>query len=214
MSKPSSRAEAKALGEKWYFTGQPCKHGHIEDRLTSDGKCRECGNEKVRARDRESENARMREARARDPEAAREKDRQYRLENLEERRAYERAWSAANPDKIKAKHRKRYDADPDKQKARCAPYGRVTQARRRSRARESSEHYTLADVESLYDKQHGNCAACHSKLNGVYHVDHVIPLKRGGNNSRRNIQILCPPCNMEKSAKDPIDFMRSKGLLL
>jgi len=36
------KAEAKAKGKKWYFTGLPCKYGHIEDRLVSNGKCREC----------------------------------------------------------------------------------------------------------------------------------------------------------------------------
>ncbi|WP_065751057.1 phospholipase D family protein [Bradyrhizobium paxllaeri] len=36
------RAEAKAEGKKWYFTGEPCIYGHVEDRLVSNGKCREC----------------------------------------------------------------------------------------------------------------------------------------------------------------------------
>src|SRR6266851_1515256 len=36
------RKEANALGRKWYFTGEPCIYGHIEDRLVSNGKCREC----------------------------------------------------------------------------------------------------------------------------------------------------------------------------
>lgn len=36
------RAEAKAKGKKWYFTGEPCIYGHVEDRLVSNGKCREC----------------------------------------------------------------------------------------------------------------------------------------------------------------------------
>jgi hypothetical protein len=36
------RKEAIAKGRKWYFTGEPCKYGHIKDRLVSNGKCREC----------------------------------------------------------------------------------------------------------------------------------------------------------------------------
>ena len=36
------RLEAKARGETTYFTGQPCKYGHIDDRFVSNGKCREC----------------------------------------------------------------------------------------------------------------------------------------------------------------------------
>lgn len=36
-----SRAEAKALGLKRYFTGNPCKHGHVAIRLVA-GDCIEC----------------------------------------------------------------------------------------------------------------------------------------------------------------------------
>lgn len=37
-----SRSEAKAKGLKTYFTGKPCKHGHIAIRGTVDGSCRVC----------------------------------------------------------------------------------------------------------------------------------------------------------------------------
>ena len=38
---PKSRAEAKATGAKYYFTGEPCKHGHVAARKTK-GSCIEC----------------------------------------------------------------------------------------------------------------------------------------------------------------------------
>jgi hypothetical protein len=38
---PKSRAEAKAMGAKYYFTGEPCKHGHVAARKTK-GSCVEC----------------------------------------------------------------------------------------------------------------------------------------------------------------------------
>ena len=38
---PKTRAEAKAAGAKYYFTGEPCKHGHIAARKTK-GVCVEC----------------------------------------------------------------------------------------------------------------------------------------------------------------------------
>ena len=38
---PKSRAEAKAAGAKHYFTGEPCKHGHVAPRKTK-GACTEC----------------------------------------------------------------------------------------------------------------------------------------------------------------------------
>ena len=38
---PKTRAEAKAQGAPYYFTGEPCKHGHIAPRKTK-GACVEC----------------------------------------------------------------------------------------------------------------------------------------------------------------------------
>ena len=38
---PKTRAEAKATGAKYYFTGELCKHGHIAPRKTK-GACVEC----------------------------------------------------------------------------------------------------------------------------------------------------------------------------
>jgi hypothetical protein len=38
---PKTRAEAKAAGAAYYFTGEPCKHGHIAPRKTK-GACIEC----------------------------------------------------------------------------------------------------------------------------------------------------------------------------
>ena len=38
---PTNRADAKATGAKYYFTGKPCKQGHIAPRKTK-GACVEC----------------------------------------------------------------------------------------------------------------------------------------------------------------------------
>ena len=38
---PKTRQEAKATGAKYYFTGEPCKHGHVAPRKTK-GSCVEC----------------------------------------------------------------------------------------------------------------------------------------------------------------------------
>ncbi|MCK9369771.1 hypothetical protein M0R04_07695 [Candidatus Dojkabacteria bacterium] len=47
-----SRKEAKALGLNKYFTGKPCKRGHLSERLTSDGCCVVC--KKLRQKSDES----------------------------------------------------------------------------------------------------------------------------------------------------------------
>lgn len=42
MSKIIQRQEARALGLKRYFTGKPCKRGHVTFREVARGNCVEC----------------------------------------------------------------------------------------------------------------------------------------------------------------------------
>lgn len=45
MNKPAAeRGMAKVSGDKFYFTGKPCKHGHVSKRYTGKGTCCECMN--------------------------------------------------------------------------------------------------------------------------------------------------------------------------
>jgi hypothetical protein len=40
----TTRAFAALQNSKRYFTGVPCKHGHVAERFTSSGGCIACGN--------------------------------------------------------------------------------------------------------------------------------------------------------------------------
>ena len=75
------RAEAIALGLKWYFTGKPCKHGHIDLRQVSDKSCKTCG--KIKFAKWEAKNLAKRaqdkrNARLKNPEKYREIAKKYR----------------------------------------------------------------------------------------------------------------------------------------
>jgi 5-methylcytosine-specific restriction endonuclease McrA len=75
--------------------------------------------------------------------------------------------------------------------------------------------HTDAEIISLYQKQKGMCVYCGTSLKKEYHVDHIIALIKGGSNWIHNIQLLCPPCNTSKGAKDPVKWAQEKhGLLL
>lgn len=56
-------------------------------------------------------------------------------------------------------------------------------------------------------KSNSECTYCKSKENLV--IDHIIPIKAGGNNDIENLQILCRSCNAKKGSK--LDFKPSNN---
>lgn len=118
-------------------------------------------------------------------------------------------WLSANPDKAKEAKKLWKQSNPDA--VRLSK--RVTESRRRVRAMEAGGKHTIQQLLELLFKQKHRCAICRCKLT-EYHVDHVMPLAKGGGNGIDNLQILCPPCNRSKNDKDPIEFMQSRGFLL
>lgn len=69
-------------------------------------------------------------------------------------------------------------------------------------------------TQRLLSLQKGKCAICRCSIAHGYHIDHVMPLALGGKHEPSNLQLLCPPCNLRKSAKHPVDYMQEAGFLL
>ena len=86
--------------------------------------------------------------------------------------------------------------------------------RRRALKLNATGIHTKDDVQRQYKSQKGHCYWCNIKVDKVYHVDHVIPLSRGGSNGPENIVISCPTCNMKKNNKLPHEWTGSNGKLL
>ncbi len=93
--------------------------------------------------------------------------------------------------------------------------------RRRSRNKAALGDYTAAQIQALLKKQKHCCyyAACgHVRFQCVkgryiYHIDHVIPLSRGGSNDISNLVLACPTCNLRKNDKLPHEFFEGGRLL-
>jgi hypothetical protein len=67
-------------------------------------------------------------------------------------------------------------------------------------------------IRELYEDQAGICVFCRAPLE-VFEVDHIIPIARGGDNRKENLQLLCKKCNQEKRDKNPAVFMLQKGII-
>lgn len=186
---PSTRAEAKAVGSRVYFTGASCKRGHIAPRFVSDSSCKLC---RSTPEAMEKSRDRSREWHANNRDAANQSRRLWQVDNKERAKKTVRAWSEANK-----------------------PRRRVIRKRRRAIKAGLSQHYTFGELRSLWSSVKHACACCGAQISEkTRHVDHIVALSRGGKNTIDNIQFLCETCNKSKGARDPIDFMRSKGFLL
>jgi 5-methylcytosine-specific restriction endonuclease McrA len=69
-------------------------------------------------------------------------------------------------------------------------------------------------IAKLFLLQRKKCTICRRSIEAGYHVDHITALAKGGKHEPWNIQLLCATCNVRKSAKDPIEYMQSRGYLL
>lgn len=50
------------------------------------------------------------------------------------------------------------------------------------------------------------CVTCGKDIRDGFHIDHVIPRARGGKHLEGNLQLLCPPCNLSKGSRLPIEW--------
>ena len=167
------------------------------------------------------------------PFSAFDRDERMRLGILNDcsecRRARKRAAYHRQKDEISAKRKEQYRAAPTLYRARAlASYYKYRDARlvakarwraanpeklraacrlRRARVAGAVGTHTVEDVKRIYAEQAGRCVWCNAELCGVYEVDHMIPLSRGGENGPHNIGISCPQCNARKWNKLPEVFM-------
>jgi len=116
------------------------------------------------------------------------------------------AWRLKNRPRVSASHRQWLSEN--------RPSTVIHKANRRARKTASPGRLSKGIAEKLLALQRGRCAGCRSLLNSKFHLDHKEPLAGGGTNVDSNMQLLCVPCNLSKHARDPIEFMQSRGFLL
>jgi 5-methylcytosine-specific restriction endonuclease McrA len=238
------RKEAAASGLKYYFTGRPCKHGHVTRRHTHNGTCSGCVNENAKRWSKKNNKrvaANTRRWRTNNPEKTkviRKKSnvRWYKL-HREEMLEYGKARYWAKRDQILAKEKVRREktkvvrsirhrnwrlrnVEYVREKARAWNAANIEKVRaykrnRKAKKRANGGSHSGDEISEILRLQKGRCAYCRVELDSTtQHVDHIVPLIRGGINDRKNLQVLCEPCNLRKGCRDPIYHAQTLGLLL
>lgn len=137
-----------------YFTGKPCKHGHIAERFVSTRTCVEC--HRLRAAKKYHE----------DPEAAKRKVYGWRDKNPDKSAEHQRQYFERNSDSVRERARVGYAEDPAKVRAAVATY----------EAAKLQATPAWADMQKILEVYRE--AERLSLDTGVqHHVDHIIPLR-------------------------------------
>lgn len=97
--------------------------------------------------------------------------------------------------RTKANRRRRLEEDPDAERKReCDNAARY-------RARKRQALVEKVDREVVWERDEGICGLCGLPVErSDWHLDHVVPLARGGEHSYANVQVAHPICNQRKGA--------------
>lgn len=222
-----SREEAERQGLKRFFTGEPCKHGHISERKTNDKSCVECNREKTkrhagataewREKNRGRNLAKMRE----------------RYENnKEEYKAKAKKWNKANPEKLaEAKrewrrsekgleqNRRDYQNNNEAYTARIEKWkaanpDKVREMCRTRQARQLQAMPAWADREAIKAKYAEACML--EEEDGIpRHVDHVIPLQGKnvcGLHVETNLEVKTATENLRKHNRFEVEAQQEEHI--
>lgn len=121
--------------------------------------------------------------------------RRYYKANVEKIAQYKREYYRKNAPKVREKVRRWHEENPDK--------AREHSNLRRARKVHAWGSHTADDARDIFERQGGTCLYCGKRLDKAAHLDHFIPLSRGGRNSRENLAWACSSCNRSKGAQLP-----------
>ena len=219
-----SRIRAKQLGLATYFTGKPCKHGHIAERGVDNGTCRDCSrigkqtrrSKKLGYQTREQLDVK-REASKRVCSACHKKfpNTSEFFQPLKLKRKGKPDWiglSAECRECRRERFRKHYAEDPEHHVKRAMDYAKKYPEKKNARdmaryaATIAPQMPAWADqrkIETIY----AIADFLTEKTGIVYQVDHVYPLKGKtmcGLHTHHNMRVITALANQKKGNRlDP-----------
>ena len=139
---------------------------------------------------------------------------QWKEDNRDRHRATSAKWQADNPEKSSAIKRAYKKAHPEMVIAsskRKTPESLKSHAARQSVRNRIVQAKTSPEVTAIYVFSASEavipCVWCGTlTAKGGRHVDHRIPIAKGGTHSADNLGIACKSCNLKKGSLNPDEF--------
>jgi hypothetical protein len=168
-----SRQQAKLAGKTRYFTGKPCKNGHVETRLVSNGICGTCVAARKRA-NRNSINIAQRKHRAANRDRWRDLSKSHYWRHVEKNREKAKARARAKA-ALKPKRQVKYK-DPIQRglanRMRCRMWQALKQGKGRSL--ESVLGYSIEMLKQHIERQFAKGMSWDNWSD--WHIDHIVPV--------------------------------------
>lgn len=213
--KQCSRCKQSYPATTEYFMthkGKPYCHCHT---------CRKLDKKESHERNRDHNNARTQKWVDENREYVREKNRNYEASHREEAKARAKKWYADNHEYALERDRKKRHANRPLMNARAKKYRDAHRplmnmhSRHHKLLKRAGGVHTKQDLTDLYELQDGRCAYCGVPIfwhvKGDVHVDHTIPVSRGGLNTADNLALSCETCNKQKWSYTVLEWQAIRG---
>jgi 5-methylcytosine-specific restriction endonuclease McrA len=133
----------------------------------------------------------------------------YRARKRQERIAYAKQYYVDHKQELKTRNAHNYAEKPEYKTTR-EKWNKEHPERMRAlkqkgelnrRARKRNQFVEDIDPQVVFERDQGICGICGTAVIGKFHVDHVIPLSKGGLHTYGNVQTVHPICNERKGPK-------------
>lgn len=217
-----SRADARAAGLAHYFTGKPCKNGHVGQRWVSTKNCIACAKDwhaEYRVEKADVISVKEREYREANAERRAARKAAWYRETREERLAVTKAWHERDRDAILERRRQRHAENREAEVAKITAWRQANRSyfaqwRRENRVSRNAEGARWRAVKKLATPAWADPdeilefyreADRLSKETGYeWHVDHIVPLNNPlvqGLHCQANLRVIPGFENCSKGAR-------------
>lgn len=223
--KKVTKSEAIEQGLNYYFTGKPCKHGHVSERYINGGACVAC--QRIKSKEFSKNNVESERIRKHLDYLAHKEERNDRNKSWQKRNrakvsAYVAKWREKNREKVNERAAELRRKNPEKQKEadrrwRAKNKHKVAKKDSLKRAAKLARiPVWFGEFDDFVIQEAHALAALRGDETGIpWHVDHMLPMrgrKISGLHCAHNIQVIPAAMNVRKINKmvltNPLEWLR------